>query len=671
MPQVRHLSAIMFTDIEGYTALMQQDEDNAILIRNRHREILEKEHRQYNGRVIQYYGDGTLSIFQSAVEAVHCALVMQQAFCRHPKVPVRVGLHIGDIIYHDGQVMGDGVNVASRIESLGVAGSVLMSDKVNDEIRNHPELNTYSVGAYQLKNIERKIEVFALDHEGLIKPKPGMLTGKTADPKNAFSHALGEYVPAYSDIRKPVKNIPAKSIAVLPFTNMSNDPEQEYFSDGMAEEIISSLTHIRDLKVAGRMSSFQFKGMNTDLREVGEKLSVSTVLEGSIRKQGNRVRVTAQLISAEDGFHLWSEKYDRDLDDIFAIQEEIAISITEELKVTLLEKEKSHISKTPTQNREAYQLYLKGRFYWTQRGLGLRKCLYYYQQAVELDPSFALAHAGIADVYGLLGFYSLMSPGDCLPRAKEAASKAIQLDNSLAEVYTTLAFLSGFYDWNWPEARKYFQKALDINFNHAPAHYWYSLYLTTVERKPEDAIREGTKALELEPLTAVQYSLMAVVYLNAGRFEEALRSAEMAVLLDASSFLSYRYLGLSLAILKKFNEAIEALETAASLSSRHQWPLADLCWVYSVTGNMQAAQKIYDELVKRSETEYISGFFLACGAYSLQHHDKAFEFLEKAYEQKDGLLLVSRTWPAAQPMKNDPRFITLVEKINFPSPQLP
>ena len=670
MSQVRHLSAIMFTDIEGYTALMQQDERNAILIRNRHREILEKEHKQFNGKVIQYYGDGTLSVFQSAVEAVHCALAMQQAFCAHPKVPVRMGLHIGDVIYQDEQVMGDGVNVASRIESLGVPGSVLISDKVNDEIRNHRELNTYSVGTYQLKNIERKIEVFALDHEGLIKPKPGMLTGKTEDQKGPSFPEPAEHFTEYSDLRKPVKNTPVKSIAVLPFRNMSNDAEQEYFSDGMAEEIINSLTHIRDLKVAGRMSSFKFKGMNTDLCEVGEKLSVSTVLEGSVRKQGNRVRITAQLVSVEDGFHLWSEKYDRDLDDIFAIQEEIAISITEQLKVTLLEKEKSLISKTPTQSREAYQLYLKGRFYWIQRGLGLRKCLFYYQQAVDLDPTFALAHAGIADVYALLGFYSLMSPGECLPQAKEAASKAIQLDNSLAEVYTTLAFLSGFYDWNWPEARKHFQRALDINFNYAPAHYWYGLYLTTVERKLEDAIREATKALELEPLTAVQYSLMAVVYLNAGRFEEALRSAEMAVLLDAGSFLSYRYLGLSLAILKRFNEAIEALQTAASLSSRHHWPLADLCWVYVVTGNTRAAQEIYDELVERSGAEYISGFFLGCAAYSLQHHDKAFEFLEKAYEQKDGLLLVSRTWPAAQPMKNDPRFKALVEKIKFPSSEL-
>jgi len=667
MPQIRQLSAIMFTDIEGYTAIMQHDEEKAILLRNRHREILEREHKQFKGRIIQYYGDGSLSIFQSAVEAVQCALAIQQVFCQLPRVPVRIGLHMGDVIYNDDQVWGDGVNLASRIETLGVAGSILISDRVNDEIRNHPELRTYSVGTYQFKNVERSVQVFALDHEGLIKPTPNSLIGKTENNKN-----LSQSIPANpalknSDINQTHdEHIPEKSIAVLPFVNMSNDPEQEYFSDGMAEEIINSLVHIRDLKVAGRMSSFQFKGINADLREVGERLHVSTVLEGSVRKQGNRIRITAQLINAEDGFHLWSEKYDRTIDDVFAIQEEIAMAITGELKVTLLEKERSRINKTPTQNKEAYQLYLKGRFYWMQRGLGLKKCLPYFQQAIELDPQFALAYTGIADAYAFLGFYSLMAPDKCHPLAKAAAAKAVQIDHSLAEVHTTLAFLSGFYDWDWPKARMHFQKALEINFNYAPAHYWHSLYLAAVENKYEEAIKEGIKALELEPLTAVQYCLMAVVYMQAGRFQDALQSSEMAVLLDTNSFLSYRYLGLSLAISGKYSEAIEALKTAASLSSRHQWPLTDLCWLYSLTNNMEEAQKIFEELIARSQTEYISGFFLGCVAYSLKYYDKAFEFLEKAYEQRDGLLLIMRKWPAAKQIRSDPRFKTFMQKIKFP-----
>ena len=357
MSQIRQLSAIMFTDIEGYTAIMQHDEEKAIFVRNRYREILEREHKQFKGRIIQYYGDGTLSIFQSAVEAVQCALAMQQVFCQSPRVPVRMGLHMGDIIYHDDQVLGDGVNLASRIESLGVAGSVLISDKVNDEIQNHREFRTYSVGAYQFKNVDRKVEVFALDHEGLVKPIAGTLKGKIENSNDSLPSTTERAGVKYDDTKKKdAVPITGKSIAVLPFINMSNDADQEYFSDGMTEEIINSLVHIRDLKVVGRMSSFQFKGINVDVHDVGEKLHVNTVLEGSVRKQGNRVRVTAQLINVKDGFHIWSEKYDRTIDDIFAIQEEIAVSITEKLKVTLLEKERAVINRTPTQTKEAYQL---------------------------------------------------------------------------------------------------------------------------------------------------------------------------------------------------------------------------------------------------------------------------------------------------------------------------
>jgi adenylate cyclase len=650
MHQSRQLAAIMFTDIEGYTAIMQQNEQKAIMLKDRHRLILENEHRKFNGNIIQYYGDGTLSIFISAVQAVQCALSMQQFFCQLPPVPVRIGLHIGDIMINDGHIFGDGVNLASRIESLGVAGSVLISDKVNNELHNHPEFKTLSMGTYQFKNIEREVEVFALDHEGLVKPIPNSLKGKIEEKKAS-----------------PMRSsIPKKSVAVLPFVNMSNDPEQEYFSDGMAEEILNSLSHLIDLKVAGRTSSFQFKGKYIDLRELGQKLGVNTVLEGSVRKQHNRLRVTAQLINVEDGFHLWSEKYDREMDDIFAIQDEIALSITEKLKITLLETERAIISTTPTENKEAYDFYLKGRFFWNRRGPGLKKGLEYFLQAAELDPEFSLAHAGIADTYALFAYYSILPPHEVVPKARQAAERAIQLNPARIEPYSVLAYLTTFYDWNWAEAKKQFEKAIAINPGYAPAHYWYSNYFTFVERDYSHSAEEAFKAIELEPLISHSHVTLSSVYVCSGKFEEARKSSQTAIELDANSFLSYCSLGMALFGLGKYEEAIEAIKLAVNISARHQYALLELSWLYSTIDNISEAQNILDELILRSNTEFISGLSLSVAAYYSKNYDKAFEYIEDAFEERASLLISISTWPFFSFLNTDPRFQPFLKRMNYP-----
>lgn len=505
MSQHRQLSAILFTDIEGYTGIMQQDEQKAIIVKDRHREILQKEHKQFNGRIIQYYGDGTLSTFQSIVEAIRCALSMQQQFLHLPHVPVRMALHIGDIIFNEEHVFGDGVNLASRIESLGVAGSVLISDKANDELHNHPEFKTVSVGIYQFKNVGRAVEVFALNHEGLLVPSANSLTGKTEEQKDA---------------RREIQtkaSVPVKSIAVLPFVNMSSDPDQEYFSDGIAEEIINSLSHLRDLNVAGRTSSFQFKGKNIDLRELGEKLCVRTVLEGSVRKQGNWLRITAQLINVADGYHLWSERYDRELNDVFAIQDDIALAITKKLELTLLKKERDLITKSYTQNTEAYELYLKGRFYIARRGASVMTGIQCFQQAIAIDPDFALAHAGYADANLLIASYGLSPPKQILANAKQSAERALQLDPSLSEPYCSLGYYYTCFEWNWPEAKKCFLRSLEINPRYAEGHYRYGWnYLTCVEGKFEEAEKHGKIAIGLEPLSSICYASYSLILHCAG-----------------------------------------------------------------------------------------------------------------------------------------------------------
>ena len=439
MPHSRQLAAIMFTDIVGYTALMGDDEDKAFDLLDKNRQLQKPLIEQFGGQWIKELGDGVMASFSSAIDAVTCATAIIKNCKNCEGLQLRIGIHVGDGVFENGDVFGDGVNIASRLQALAPVCGIWVSESIYKSVSNKKEIKTKFVREEILKNVKEPVKIYEVISEN---GKPGK-TLSVHDQKQGSIE---------------------KSIAVMPFVNMSNDPGQEYFSDGMAEEILNSLSHLRDMKVTSRSSSFQFKGMNVDLKEVGKKLGVHTVLEGSVRKFGSRLRVTAQLINVEDGFHLWSERYDRDMDDIFAIQDEIALAITEKLKVTF-EEEKPIIGRTKTENKESYELYLKGRFFFNKRGEGLHKGLIYFQQAINIDPEFALAYVAIGEAYALLSFYSLMPPNDALPKAREAANKAIQLDPGYAEAHLTLAFINTVYDWNWEEARKQFQIVFSLNPN--------------------------------------------------------------------------------------------------------------------------------------------------------------------------------------------------------------
>jgi TolB-like protein/Tfp pilus assembly protein PilF len=664
MPSHRQLAAIMFTDIEGYTATMQRNEEQALFLRDRHRDVLQEKHAEYNGRIIQYYGDGTLSIFHSAVEAVTCALEMQQQFCQLPKVPVRIGLHIGDIILNDNHVVGDGVNLASRIESMSVAGAVLLSDKVKDEIRNHPEFNVASMGVYKLKNVERQVEVFALANDGIIIPDVNALAGK-----GVLVKAAGKRVPAAHKTPPPLFK---HSIAVLPFHNMSNDPEQDYFSEGVAEEILNSLSGLKQLKVAGRASSFQFRGSERNLREIGEKLGVRTVLEGSVRRQANRIRVTVQLVSIQDGYQLWSERYDRNLDDIFAVQDEIALSVTEKLKLTLLENEKKKIRKAAPHNTEAYELYLKGRFYLNRRGGSIMKGIKYFQLAVDLDPEYSLAHTGLADAHLLAASYGLVYPKDAGIKARDAAQKAIELDPTLCEPYSSLGFYYTCFEWNWELAERYFQKSLSINPKYAQAHYWYGLdYLTWAAGDFEQAEYHGKLAIELEPLSSICYGIYGPILHAQGKFRETIEVCQKGIAIDPYAFTCNLYAGLANIFLGNFKRAVQIFEKFMELSNKHPFVAAALCIAYSYMGEMNKARAIYEDLVERGKSVYMCNTMIAISAAQLGDLDTAFEYLEKGREARDPIVLSIRfeQW-VPQELKADPRFKTFIEKFHFPEPTI-
>jgi len=642
-PASHQLAVVMFTDIMGYTAMMQQDETFALNKLNRFRNQLRARVGEFRGEIIQYYGDGCLIIFTSSADAVNCARILQQDFREAPQVPVRIGIHLGDILVNDGNIFGDCVNVTSRIESIGVPGSVLLSDAIKKQIQNKQGFELTSLGHFEFKNVAEPMEIFALTNDGF--PVPGLEgNGKLKEQKKV------------------------KTIAVLPFVNMSNDADQEYFSDGIAEEIINSLTHLNELKVAGRTSSFQFKGKSVDLREIGEKLGVHNVLEGSVRKQGNHLRITAQLINLDDGYHLWSEKYDRDIDDLFAIQDDIAIAITEKLKLTLLEKDRVQILKSPTRNKEAYDLYLKARFYSARRGSSLITSLGYFQKAIELDPDFALAYAGYADANITVATHCFALSKDPMTRARQFSEKAIQLQPSLPEPYCCLGYYYSNYEWNWEEAKKNFLHAIELNPEYAQGHFRYSWnYLACVEGKFEEADKQGAIAIQLEPLSALCYAHYSLTLHFGGKFTEAIAACKTGIDLDPNSFLCHFSAGGVYTSLGQYDEAISAYETALALSNRHHFALSPLILTLCVKGDFGKATQLMDELKEKSLKGYVAPTLLAFATAYLDDLHKAFDLLEKAYQDRDPTLLMLKYHPLIPPpLKGDPRYYQMLDKIGFP-----
>ncbi|WP_162054655.1 adenylate/guanylate cyclase domain-containing protein [Pontibacter pamirensis] len=643
MIQTRQLAAIMFTDIAGYTALMGSDERKAFELLNQNRRLHKPLIETYGGKWIKEMGDGVLASFPTVTDAVACACALVQGCGKVEGLCLRIGIHLGEVVFENEDVFGDGVNIASRLQALAPAGGIWVSEAVHQNVANKKDIVTRLVGEETLKNVKEPVRVYEVYPKG-------------SDSKTSMLN------------KNQTTIVQAKSIAVLPFVNMSNDPEQEYFSDGIAEEITSSLTHLEDLKVAGRTSSSQFKGTKVDLREVGEKLGVATVLEGSVRKQGDRLRITAQLNSAADGFHLWSEKYDRNMDDIFAIQDEIALAITEQLKITLLGNDREKLTKPTTRSTEAYELYLKGRFHINRRGGSIMTGQHLFKQAIALDPNYALAYAGYADALTLSAGYGFQRGREVMKEAKLAAQKAITLDDTLGEAYGALGFYYIGLEWNWTLAERNYLKSIELNPKYAQTHSLYGmLYLGFVQGKFDEAVERIHIALKLEPLSAIDHADMAWTLYVAGKFEEALTYAKTGVDLDANSFLSLRIAGLCYMQLRHHDEAIKTLKHLVKMSKRHQHAINSLLWAYCSKGDIDEAVNLMHELEKRAKTEYIAGTYTGLSAAYLGDLDAAFTYLERAYFEHDANLLnIRHSQDVPVLLQKEKRFQNLIDRIGFP-----
>ena len=635
----RRLAAVMFTDIVGYSSLTQKNERLALELLEQHRKIVRPIVARHNGREIKTMGDAFLIEFGSALEATQCAIDLQRTLHDHDeqstverRVHLRIGIHLGDVLQRQSDVLGDAVNIASRIEPLAEADGICISQQVFDQVRNKIDCPIENLGLRQLKNIDYPIDVHKILWE----------KDETASV-----------------------SLDRKRIAVLPFLNISPDPNDAYFADGLTEELIARLSTISGLKVIARTSIMRFRGTTKSVGEIGKELKSGTVLEGSVRKAANRLRVTAQLIDATTEEHLWVQNYDRQLEDVFAIQTEVAQNVSDNLQTQLLSEERQHIEKKPTGDIGAYTFYLKGRYYWNERSRdALEKAIKYFEEAIRMDSRFALAYAGLADSYIVLVDHGHLPPSEGYPKAKQAAKKALELDETLAEAHTSLGTILS-REWDWRGAEEEYAKALGSNPNYATAHHWYSIHLLETGRVDE-AIRELKMAEELDPLSPMLHSYGSLVYIAARQYDIAMKELDKALELDPNFVpaLANRvdvYLAKSM-----FEEALAEGERVLPFFQ----PLtttgkAEVGSCYALAGRIEEAKRILRECEEASaheRAEDVGPHYLAIIHYKLGNKDRAFEWLEKAFEARTITPFIVRLWPRFDEISSDPRFDELLKK---------
>ncbi len=637
-PQARKLAAIMFTDIVGYSALMQSDEAMAASARKRHREIFESKHKEFHGEIIQYYGDGTLSIFGSVVEAVKCATEIQIALSEgNPKVPLRIGLHLGDIVHTGTEVYGNSVNVTSRIEHIGVPGSVLISEKVNSELKNH-QLPTLSMGKFDFKNIAEPMEVFAVDHQGIHVPKPDELQGKRSQA--------------------------ATSIAVLPFVNMSTNQDNEFFSDGMTEEIINALTGINELKVTSRTSSFFFKNKNIPIHEIGQQLGVSIILEGSVRLAGNKMRISAQLVNVENDEHFWSETFDRSFDDIFAVQDEISLLIADKLREHTGHFEiGDQLVEAPGIPPAVYKSYLQSRYQVLKMNkpdleAGLATLLHITEQ----HPDFTAAYLGVSLAYTLLGALGFVPSGEAWMKGKPYLDKAIALDKDHPECLLQQSWISFFQDWDLKAAYANVNKALEIR--PVVDAYQTMTSMLTAEGKLKAAHHYIDTAIEIDPLSEITHHLKGYTLYLEERYEEALVYFKKSASLKEGSHVSLQYQGQALIQMGKAEEALDYFQSLPE-GTDDLLVTGGTVLAQASLGNQREVALGIGKIRTYMETDAIEralNLLILC--YTLEgKYDQAVQMVEKAMEYHLPLIVYLNVEPLLKPLRQVPRYVEIMQKV--------
>jgi len=677
MLQNRQLAAILFTDIVGSTAMMQKDEQAAVSLSKRYVAVLKQFVSSHGGEILNDYGDGSLCTFSSATEALRCAIEMQQQFQMEPKVPLRIGLHVGEIFFEDGKVFGDSINVASRVQSLGIANSILFSSEINSKIKNQQEFKCVSIGKFHFKNIEEPMEIFALSNKGLVVPKKEELTGKLKEiEKRSFRKKLIIAMIAvillvvsfliYKNF-STTESVSAteKSIAVLPFENAGVSDSEIYLSDGISQDIINNLSKLSSLqKVIAWYSVKSFKKTTKSVKQIGDELGVKVILTGTFQRHADKIQVTAELIDVSTNKILWGNSYDYALEDVLSIQSEVAQNIAAALKTKLTPEEKREISKHYTDNVEAYKFYRRGRYFLDARTVeGFDSAELNYKKAIKLDPDYALAYSGLADLY----IYNPrgLTQREAIPIASDYANKALLLDSTLGEALTTLGFIQSTFDYDWAKSKVTLEKAIAYNPNYPDAHKFYGNLLQYTGESVEQGINEIKKGLALDPLSVNLNYVLGRNYYLAKKYDSAYGQLKKTLVIGPNFNLAKGNLAYTLLAKKNYSEAFEVIKqidrTGTSKTNYYQG--ATLSYAYAVSGDKARARAELEKTITEfpDQTPYhLAGIYVL-----LNDYDEAFSNLEKAYEMRDLFMYLLKVDPTFDSIRNEPRFIALMKKMHL------
>ena len=699
----RKLAAIMFTDMVGYSALAQRDDKLALELLEEHRELLRKIFAEFNGTEIKTIGDGFLVEFNSALEAAQCAIAIQRALAKRNadapaerQIQVRIGVHIGDVVHRGGDVYGDGVNIASRIEQLAGAGGICVSMDVERQIRNAVETRFEKLAPTELKNISVPMDLFRIvlpwerqggraatlevgEKRASFPISTMVVTGiflvvviavgwwwTTGSHKNVAtyrSESTASATPHTESLTGVRPSIPEKSIAVLPFQNLSDDKSTAYFSDGITEEILNALAQIPDLKVAARRSAFQFNGSDLDLQKIGQTLGVAHILEGSLQKAGDQVRINVQLVDVNNGLQAWSEKYDRKLDNVFAVEDEIAKAIATKLRVQLTGGAGQPLVADSTNNPQAHELYLRGLALLAARGRGLLEARDSFEKAVNLDPSYAQAWGALAITEFLLPSYGLESFDAALSKAESAAQRALSIDPNTASAYIAVGLAEGLRS-RWPEADQAFRRALVLAPGDAEAVNQYAQFLSSIGQL-EPSLREIERAQQLDPLSPIIGVIHAGVLASLRRDAAAEAQIKSVIAAHPDFAAAHTWAAVQYIDRKMYSEAEAELRSSAKLNGQNEDVKALLARGMADPAQRAAAvnslETSPDNAEIRRDTIWYAFYLISLG-----ERDRALHELE-IYADKRNSAFTAWLWNRGfDPLRDEPRFKAVLAKLALP-----